>query len=410
MDKQNELKKYKRLATGLFLLMACIFISMLYAIHIQDSAWMHYVKAFSEAAMVGALADWFAVTALFRYPMGIKIPHTNLIESNKDKIGSNLGDFVTDNFLTANTIRPYIEDLEVSKYIISWIDKPNTVTMLSTELAKILQNILNSIDKDLVISFAHNQLQKNISNIPFAPLVSQGVQFALDNKEENKIIDAIVPEIRSYVINNKSLIYKKVVEKQPLLGLIGGKSVTNQLIAGLQSFLTELEEDHEHPIRKELAHKIWLWSEELVEDSDWQKKFVEIVSNYMNPETTQKYISDIWNHLSVKVNEELTNENSPIRLYMEKWLLNFKVDFKSDLTMQSKLNLWVQHSLYRLILKNTKELSKLIEGTVANWDGKELSEKLELEVGKDLQFIRVNGTIVGGMVGLLIYIVTQFFL
>src|SRR5699024_11458125 len=98
MNKKAELRKYKRLATGLFLLMAFTYIGMLYAIHWKDSAWMHYVKAFSEAAMVGALADWFAVTALFRYPMGLKIPHTNLIESNKDKIGTNLGEFVTDNF------------------------------------------------------------------------------------------------------------------------------------------------------------------------------------------------------------------------------------------------------------------------------------------------------------------------
>lgn len=410
MDKEKELKKYKRLATGLFLFMAFVFICMLYTIHVHDAKWMHYVKAFSEAAMVGALADWFAVTALFRYPMGIKIPHTNLIESNKDKIGSNLGDFVTDNFLTPNTIRPYIEDLEVSKYIISWIDKPKTITMVSGELANILQNIVNSIDKDLVTSFAHKQLQKNITNIPFATLVSQGVQFALENNEQDKVIDAIIPEIRSYVLNNKSLIYKKVVDKQPLLGLIGGKSVTNQLIKGLQSFLTEVEEDSEHPIRKELSNKIWLWSEELTQDPNWQKKFVEVVSNYMNPETTQKYISDIWNHLSAKVNDELSNENSSIRVYMEKWLLSFKEDFKSDVAMQSQLNLWIQHSLYKLILKNTKELSKLIERTVSNWDGKELSNKLELEVGKDLQFIRVNGTLVGGMVGLIIYIITQFIL
>lgn len=410
MEKEKELKKYKRLATGLFLLMACLFICMLYTIHTHDAAWMHYVKAFSEAAMVGALADWFAVTALFRYPMGMKIPHTNLIESNKDKIGSNLGDFVTDNFLTADTIRPYIEDLEVNTYIISWLDKSKTITILSGELARILQNIVGSIDKNLVINFAQKQLQKNISNIPFAPLVSQGVQFALENKEQDKILDAILPEIRSYIIENKSLIYNRVVSKQPLLGLIGGKSVTNQLIDGLKTFLTEVAQDKEHPIRKELQDKIWLWSEDLIKDPNWQNKFVEVVSNYMNPETTQRYISDLWDHLSTKVNEELTDENSSIRRYMVTWLLTFKQDFKRNTEMQSKLNIWVQHSLYRLILKNTKELSKLIEGTVANWDGKELSNKLELEVGKDLQFIRVNGTLVGGMVGLLLYTLTQIFL
>lgn len=113
MDKEKELKKYKGLATSLFLLMTIVYISMLYLTKTNAQAWMYYVKAFSEAAMVGALADWFAVTALFRYPMGLRIPHTNLIQSNKDKIGTNLGDFVTDNFLIPKTIRPYIEKLEV---------------------------------------------------------------------------------------------------------------------------------------------------------------------------------------------------------------------------------------------------------------------------------------------------------
>src|SRR5690554_4690356 len=115
MNKEAELRKYKRLATGLFIFMAFTYIAMLYAIHLQEASWMHYVKAFSEAAMVGALADWFAVTALFRYPMGLKIPHTNLINNNKDALGKNLGDFVSDNFLTATTIRSYIDKLSLSE-------------------------------------------------------------------------------------------------------------------------------------------------------------------------------------------------------------------------------------------------------------------------------------------------------
>src|SRR5690625_3245612 len=141
LDKEKHLKKYKRIATGLFLLMAAIYVSMLFAIRYDDSRWMHYVKAFSEAAMVGALADWFAVTALFRYPLGLKIPHTNLIESNKESIGANLGNFVTDNFLTPKTIRPYIEKLDVSNYIISWAEKPQSIHLITEEISHIILNV-----------------------------------------------------------------------------------------------------------------------------------------------------------------------------------------------------------------------------------------------------------------------------
>ncbi|HLW14058.1 MAG TPA: DUF445 domain-containing protein [Flavobacteriaceae bacterium] len=408
MNKEAELRKYKRLATGLFIFMAFTYIAMLYAIHLQEASWMHYVKAFSEAAMVGALADWFAVTALFRYPMGLKIPHTNLIESNKGKIGANLGDFVTDNFLTPKTIRPYIEDLEVSKYISSWLGKPGTISMITNELIVIIENILKNVKEETVVTYVAAQIKENIPNVPYPSFVAKAVQYALDNKEQDKLIDAIIPEIQKYTIKNKQLIYERVVEKQPLLGLIGGKSVTNQLIKGLQSFLTEIEEDENHFIRKELEQKIWDWSEQLKEDPKWQNKFVKMVSDYMDPKTTEHYILNLWGYISSKLTAELADEQGGIRHYLQDSLSKFADDFEKDKEMQSKLNSWVQHSLYRLILKNTKELSGLIERTVGNWDGKELSEKLELEVGKDLQFIRVNGTLVGGLVGLLIYIVTHF--
>lgn len=408
MNKKAELRKYKRLATGLFLLMAFTYIGMLYAIHWKDCAWMHYVKAFSEAAMVGALADWFAVTALFRYPMGLKIPHTNLIESNKDKIGTNLGDFVTDNFLTPETIRPYIVNMEVSKYISSWLGKPGTVDMITKELVGIIKNILQNVKEDAIVKYVQGQLEDNISKIPFTTIVSNAIQYALENKEQDKLLDAIIPEIKKYTIENKQLIYKRVVEKQPLLGLIGGKSVTNQLISGLQSFLTEIEEDKNHLIRKELEQKISAWSEEIKTDPKWHEKFVKIVSNYMDTEATEEYISKIWQYTSSNIAIELANEQSGIRNYLKKSISNFAEDFETNIDMQTKLNSWVQHSLYRLILKNTKELSALIERTVGNWDGAELSNKLELEIGKDLQFIRVNGTLVGGLVGLIIYFVTHF--
>src|SRR5699024_682077 len=363
----------------------------------------YYVKAFSEAAMVGALADWFAVTALFRYPLGLKIPHTNLIESNKNKIGANLGDFISDNFLTSETIRPYIEDLKVSKYVVSWIEKESNLQLITTELLGIITKVIANIKEENVVEYVQKQLHTNLHNIPFSRFVSQAVQYALENKEQDKLIDAVIPEIKKYITDNKQLIYNRVVEKQPLLGLVGGKSITNQLISGLQSFLSEVEQDKQHPIREELHTKVWEWSEQITKDLQWQEKFTQMVSGYLNPTTTEHYIINLWQYISSNIVTELEEEQSAFRQYVYRNLISFSEDFKTNIDLQIKLNIWVQHSLYRLVLKNTKELGHLIERTVENWDGKELSAKLELEVGKDLQFIRVNGTLVGGLVGLVIY-------
>jgi len=403
MSKIKELKKYKNLATGLFVLMAILYLTMLFFIHKQATSWMYYVKAFSEAAMVGALADWFAVTALFRYPLGLKIPHTNLIESNKNKIGANLGDFISDNFLTSETIRPYIEDLKVSKYVVSWIEKESNLQLITTELLGIITKVIANIKEENVVEYVQKQLHTNLHNIPFSRFVSQAVQYALENKEQDKLIDAVIPEIKKYITDNKQLIYNRVVEKQPLLGLVGGKSITNQLISGLQLFLSEVEQDKQHPIREELHTKVWEWSEQITKDLQWQEKFTQMVSGYLNPTTTEHYIINLWQYISSNIVTELEEEQSAFRQYVYRNLISFSEDFKTNIDLQIKLNIWVQHSLYRLVLKNTKELGHLIERTVENWDGKELSAKLELEVGKDLQFIRVNGTLVGGLVGLVIY-------
>src|SRR5699024_10379652 len=202
------------------------------------------------------------------------------------------------------------------------------------EISHIILNVLNDISEESVIRFSHAQIDKNLSKIPFASFVSQGVQYAIENKEQDKLIDAVVPEIRNYIINNKQLIYKRVVEKQPILSLIGGKSVTNQLIDGLQSFLNEVEEDKNHAVRIELQNRILDRAEKIKIDSIWQDKFITILSNYMNPETTEQYIVELWRHISESIQKDIHDEECKIYSHLHNWLSRFVVDFKDDESMQ----------------------------------------------------------------------------
>ena len=151
--KKSQLKKHKMLATGLFILMAVVYVLMMYLLKNNPQKWMEYVRAFSEAGMVGALADWFAVTALFKYPLGIKIPHTNLITNNKDSLGRNLGNFVSTNFLTADTIRPYIDKLSISEYLNDWLSKDKNQQLIHTECSKIIQRIISNLDDESIAEF-----------------------------------------------------------------------------------------------------------------------------------------------------------------------------------------------------------------------------------------------------------------
>src|SRR5690606_37783299 len=254
--KQLHLKKHKRLATGLLLLMAIIYIVMIVLMQHTPQTWMGYVKAFSEAGMVGALADWFAVTALFRYPLGVRIPHTNLINNNKDALGRNLGDFVSDNFLTAATIRPYIDKLSISGYLNDWLTKRKNQEIIQSECNKIIKRIVGNLDDRSIAEFLANKGFELTSELKLEKLAATALFYLLEQNEHERLLNIILPQAKSYVENNRELIYKKVVEKQPILGLTGGKSVTNQLISGITTFLDEIEQNPHREIRNELNLKL----------------------------------------------------------------------------------------------------------------------------------------------------------
>lgn len=407
-NKKAQLQLHKRIATGLFLLMAVIYLTMVYLLKYNPASWMGYVKAFSEAAMVGALADWFAVTALFRHPMGIKIPHTNLIENKKNDIGDNLGSFVTDNFLTPATIRPYIDKLQLAHFLSTWLNQPKNQQLLERELIFILQSVVKDLDEKQIIAFLTKKAQQGIDQINTQQLLAQGIHYAVEQNEHNRLITLVLPKIQTYVEEHRTEIYDQIIEKKPLLGLVGGKTVTNQLIKGLHAFLEDIQTNEQHKVREEITLQLTQLIQEIATSPTWKAKLRDILHQFVTEEVIHQYLTDFWQTSKQTLLNQLQEENSTFRLYIKNSIQSLSQQLEQDTDLQGRLNQWTQVTLYRLALRNTQEVSTLIRTTVDQWDGRELSDKLELEVGKDLQFIRINGTLVGGLVGLLIYCLTQF--
>lgn len=406
-DKKAQLRLHKRIATGLFIAMALVYLSMVYLLKHTPMAWMGYVKAFSEAAMVGALADWFAVTALFRHPMGIKIPHTNLIENKKNDIGDNLGNFVTENFLTPTSIRPYINKLEVATFLSNWLNNPKSQQLIEREVGFLIQAILADLDEMKVIGFLTQKAQQGMDQIQWQQLIAQGLQFAIDQNEPNRLITLVLPKIQVYVEEHRTEIYEQIIEKKPLLGLIGGKTVTNQLIKGLQAFLADIEQDEQHKVRQEISLQLHQLAQDIASSPTWKNKISETIHQFITEDVLNQYLTDFWTSSKQAILQQLEEVDSPLRAYIRQAIQSVASSLENDQELQQRLNQWTQVTLYRLALRNTQEVGTLIRTTVDRWDGRELSDKLELEVGKDLQFIRINGTLVGGLVGLLIYCITQ---
>lgn len=409
--KRKQLQKYKAFATGLFLLMAVIFIITTILQKSYDSHWIGYVRAFSEAAMVGALADWFAVTALFRHPLGLPIPHTNLIESSQQKLGDNLGNFVVTNFLSPQNIRPYIQKLKISSFVGEWLSKEKNQNVLIVNLSEIVLDILNKLDDSEVSDFISKKVSEMTDSIKLNAILGNGVQYLLEKNDHQKIISNLSAQIKDYIILNEDLIQERVKKgSYSFVPSFVDNKIADKIASGLAEFFKEIEENPNHEIRDLITKKIYEFSTDLKEDPKWNDEFKTIKNDLLKNDKLSEYSADIWNSIKKTLTEELQNDDSTLKNYLTKNLNEFSQNLKSDEKLQNKIDSWVRMTAYKYILKNTHQFGSLISSTVGNWQGKELSEKLELEVGKDLQFIRVNGTLVGGLVGLIIYTIAHFFI
>ncbi|HOB24187.1 MAG TPA: DUF445 domain-containing protein [Kaistella sp.] len=409
--KRKQLRKYKAFATGLFVLMTVIFIITTILQKNDDSHWIGYIRAFSEAAMVGALADWFAVTALFNYPLGLKIPHTNLIENSKERIGDNLGNFVVSNFLSPQNIRPYIQKLKVSHFVGDWLSKERNQDKLVNEVSNIVLDILNKLDDSAVVNFIGKKAKEMSDDLKINQIVGNGIEYVLNKNDHQRLITNLSKQIKDYVVNNQEMVKERVKkESYFLVPKFVDDAIAEKITSGLSKYFDEVENDENHSLRNEITKKLYSFSKEVQTEQKWEDEFRGIKNDFLKEEKLHQYSKDIWNSIKKSLSKELEEEQSALKNYLKKNLSELSQNLQTDEKFQHKIDHWFRVTAYKYILRNTHQFGDLISSTVGNWQGKELSEKLELEVGKDLQFIRVNGTVVGGLVGLVIYTIANFFI
>lgn len=409
-QKEIQLRKHKSIATGLFFLMAMVYGLMVYFQHQNPQAWMGYVEAFAEAGMVGALADWFAVTALFRHPLGIPIPHTNLIERKKNDLGENLGKFVKDNFLNPSNIRPYIEQLDVVKWVSGWLEKVDNQKILEEEIGNFIQKIVKDLNDEEVEKFLVSKSAEILKSIDYQQLTSSGIHYLIEKEEHIKLLENLLPQLKEYVDESQQLIRERISEQRPFISFLAGKRISKELTDGLMLFLEEIEVDKEHFVRKKLTENLEKFAQDLLIEENWNEKFDQLKNELISTENLRQYTDEAWQSIKTMLVENLNDPDSTLHEYLRKNIQKLSENLQNDEELGLKINKWIRLFLYRMILRNRNEVENLISSTVSSWEGKELSDKLELEVGKDLQFIRINGTLVGGLVGLIIYAITQFFI
>jgi uncharacterized membrane-anchored protein YjiN (DUF445 family) len=398
--KEQDLKKMKRNALVLLGFAVVLFVvANIYAIG--------WVKALSEAAMVGGIADWFAVVALFRHPLGIPIPHTALIPSNKDKIGENLGNFVSDEFLIREKLELKIEQFNVAVKASDWlIDQKNANTVANLIAENVIPGLLKTIDDEQVKHFVQTQFSDKLSKLNFAEWIALGLESLAKSDKQEELVTNVLKTLIVELQNNKHVIEEKVKSSTPFLSFgLADKKITEGIFNGLYDFL-EQASHQDSTIRKKVNNYVADFIIELKESSEMQQKVNDLVLGFANKKEVQDYVSGIWLEIKTAIANNLNQkEESTIKNSIANMIQSFGRGIQADQLMMDKINNFIKNDVLSVLINNKKMIGELISSTVKSWDTDEVSKKLELEIGGDLQYIRINGTLVGGLVGLLIYAV-----
>ncbi|TRX38742.1 DUF445 domain-containing protein [Flavobacterium sp. ZT3R18] len=399
-QKEQDLSKMKRNALILLGFAVMLFVVAVF----YDIDWL---KAFSEAAMVGGIADWFAVVALFRHPLGIPIPHTALIPNNKDKIGVNLGNFVSDEFLTREKLEVKIEQFNVATKASNWlIDRKNADTVANLIVENVIPGVLKTIDDTEVQYFIQAQFTDKLSKVNFGEWMAVGLESLAKSEKQEELVTNVLKTLIVELQNNKHVIEEKVKSSTPFLSFgLADKKIAEGVFNGLYDFLEQASHQNS-AIRKKVNDYVVHFIIELRDSPEMQQKVNDLVLGFANKKEVQDYISGIWLEIKTAIANDLgLKEESTIKKSITNLIQSFGKGIQADQLMMDKINNFIKNDVLSVLINNKKMIGDLISSTVKSWDTDEVAEKLELEIGSDLQYIRINGTLVGGLVGLLIYAV-----
>lgn len=405
IDQENILKKkaLQKMKNSALALLGFAVLLFIIAIYFK----IPMLQAFSEAAMVGGIADWFAVVALFRHPLGIPIWHTAIIPTKKNEIGENLGNFVSEEFLNREKLEIKLEEFNFATKASDWLSQEENANKIANLVAvNIIPGILKTIKDEDIKRFIQVQFKEKLEAINFGDWVALALEPLQKGNVKDELLTNLLDVMSTELSNNKDLIRKKVKESTPFLSFgLADKSISEGIFNGLQDFLDEAKKP-ESEIRIKIDEYVYNFLDKVKNSEEMRIKINTMILGFVGKKEVQDYINGIWDEIKQSISNDLAKgDESSIKNSISGLIQTFGNGIKEDSIMIDKINNFIKNDLLSILLNNKKVIGDLISSTVKSWDGKEVSEKLELEIGKDLQYIRINGTLVGGLIGIIIYCV-----
>ncbi len=399
--RARDLRRMKLVALSLLVAAAIVFV---WASLDGRDGWVGYVKAFAEAAMVGALADWFAVTALFRHPLRLPIPHTAIIPRRKDQIGRSLGTFVEENFLTAEVLGERLEQAQIGRRTGEWLARPENAAKASEALGDALKGTLEVLDDREVQHGLEGVVRRRIADTPVSPVVGKAIDLTVDGGHHQRLLDAVLVGLGGFLDDNRATFRRRLDEESPwwVPEPIDDR-VFEKIYTAVGSFLHDVGADSDHEVRHSIEDRVVAFAERLKHDPELLAKGEELKAELLDHPEFRAWIESLWLGAKRSLIEAANDPTSELRIRATASLQQLGQRLEADPELQHKVDDWVQRALGYLVEHYRSEVSDLIASTVERWDGESTARRMELQVGRDLQFIRINGTIVGGLAGLLIH-------
>ncbi|RSN37278.1 DUF445 domain-containing protein [Amycolatopsis sp. WAC 04169] len=407
-EKRRGLRKMKMVALSFLLGATVIFLLTSWAEAAGWPAWVGYVRAAAEAGMVGALADWFAVTALFRHPLRIKIPHTAIIPNKKDALGSSLGDFVGSNFLSESVVREKLSRVEVSKRLGGWLSQPANAERVTSELATVVRAAVKVLRDEDVQAIMEQAVVKRIVDKPWGPPLGKILEGVFADGAHHKLVDLMCDRAYEWVRDNHTTMLRVVSDRAPSWSpKFVDEMLADKVYGEVLSFVWAVKTDVNHPMRLALDKFLGEFAQDLQTDPEVMARAEQVKSQMLGHDEVQKLIGSAWATAKEMLLNAAEDPSSELRRRVRTGLETLGGRLVSDEHIRSKVDTWVEGAAAYVVTHYSKEITTIITDTVERWDAEETSRKIELQVGRDLQFIRINGTVVGALAGLVIYTVAQ---
>ena len=405
-ERGRQIRRAKRRATGLLVAVAVLFLVVVATT--EDDGAAGYLRAGLEAAMVGGLADWFAVVAIFRHPLGIPIPHTAVIVARKDAFGETLGQFVQEHFLNADAVGARVGAAGVADRASSWLLVEENAGKVAGHTAELVVRLADAVKDEDLVHIAEAEVRSRLADVDVAPLAGKLLDVVTEEGRHRELVEGVLRGLDGFLAENEPLLRRRFGEESPWwLPDVVDERIFERLLDGVRAVIRGDTVGGSEELRDRIDVAVTRIIDRLEHDDVWQARAEELKEEMLDHPAFRGFLDSLWTDTKATLREQAADGGSMLRVRLTEAIAVAAGRFREDPALMARTDDLSESAVRAVVETFGDEITRLIASTIEQWNGDETADRLELLLGRDLQFIRINGTVVGGLAGLAIHAIGQ---